>query len=230
MYETVVSILRGAPYNWPSDCAPEPTAIEEALTVPGNTPETVAARLEDFCRAQAAKIADPYGIPGAAYNLIRYRFFSRNREMWRSNTRIALGLVVEVPVPQGRVARNVIDWWANQEENVSYLGYPMLPLDDADGVKEREGRWRAALPENVPPIWSLNGLGIVYQFLVREGLNTEWRGFGYFGSERSAWDDYRNFLGLTAEMVLDNLHAARRLTGPRVKWLTGGARVEGWED
>ena len=43
MYDTVVSILRST-YNWPLDCAPEKSAVEEAA----GTPEFVAATLDGW--------------------------------------------------------------------------------------------------------------------------------------------------------------------------------------
>lgn len=228
-YDTVVSILRSAPYNWPTSVAPAREAVEEAAGK-GMSAEAIAATADAYCHKAAEGVTLPASYPGGAYAWARHRQFAINKEMYLHDSRVALGLIVEVPVPHGPEARDFEAWLDNQKRGMSYQGIAFFDLSDPLSAKEWAGRLNAAKPENIPPNWLLNGLGDVYQAFVVEGLNTEWRGCGIMGSERKAFDDFRNYLGLSGQQVLDNLWAAHRLYDPRVKWLLGGVIVAGWED
>ena len=182
MSAEVDTILRET-YGWPLDCAPEQNAVEEAA----GTPEQVAAQIDDWCRSVAATYVR-YGIePGseAAYVQVRHLNFAIGVKFWRYNTRLALGLIHEIPEDKVRPAHTAQEWAENLAIGRDYLGYrnhdPASP----------EAALLYARAQNVPLDEAQAGLGIAWQFFLISGY--DWN-----------LDDHR---GLDVRQILDNLWA-----------------------
>lgn len=194
MYDNVVSILRSE-FFWPLDCTPAPKPIAKALET--ETPQEIAARLNQWCWAQAARVVR-YGVEPGSYNAyvhVRYQFFATRREYWTYNTALALGQFVEPPEDKTLPALTTTQWAENLAHGRDYLGYRNHdPASD-------EGARRRAKAANVPDEWVEAGLSRVWEFLALSDYPAK-------------LDDYR---GLDTQQVLDNLWAGQR--GAPRPWL-----------
>jgi hypothetical protein len=206
MYETIKEILRSV-YGWLDTEAPAPDNTNLYVEQnPTYTADDVAAVLDTYLDRYDAQ-APPDGWPGTSKEYARHRMFTEGVEYWEYNTAIALGMIVEPIVVQGRVAQNVNEWWDNQEKNLNYIGYTLLD-DTVQGDAERELRWNEATSMRFGDDWAFAGLTLVYQILTREGLLKKWTPPGLFPPAEYLGGDVRKFYGSNAQKVLDNLLAS----------------------
>lgn len=226
-YDSLCQYLRTA-LGWTQYESPAPVAVDDyCAEYPGITVEEVAAVLDGYLHDHYDNTEPPYGYAGSAYEWARYEFFSTGKEYWELNTQIALGMTVETPVPHQPGAKDVATWWAYQDHNDNYLGYPLLDLDTPEGAAEKENRWNAALTENVPAAWQLAGLTLVYQILTREGMLKKWVTPGFAPPSEYLGGKIENFYGLSAQQILDNLWGEQAGKGHR--WLVGGGPNPAWK-
>ena len=167
MYQTVLSILHSPQYGWPLDCAPAPEATAKALET--QTPEEVAATLNDWVDSVVFGSEPPYGIEGsdAFTRWVIHRTFAVGREMWEVSTLVALGLAVDPPLDKIAEAKSVSEWLRNQSLRRSRLGFLLVdytPEGDAEMIR------REAKAKDIPLEWRDAGKGLVWQLAVVEGL------------------------------------------------------------
>ena len=206
MYDEVKEILRSV-CDWLPTEAPAPDAVAQyAADNPTLAAANIAAILDSYLDRFSSQ-APPYGWTGTSKEYARHRMFTEGVEYWEYNTAIALGMIVEPIVVQGRIAENVNEWWDNQEKNLNYIGYTLLDDTEA-GNAERESRWNEATSLKFGDDWAFAGLTLVYQILTREGLLKKWVPPGMFPPSEYLGGDIRKFYGSTAQKVLDNLFAS----------------------
>lgn len=233
MNTEVTDILR-ASYGWRHDESPEPTAVDEyAATNPSMTADDIAARLDGWLDDESHGQPAPPDYPGTAKDRTRYANFHEGVEYWRENTLIALGVIATPIVSQDRIARTVEEWRDNQSKGLSYLGFRLYDPDNPMSVEEwNERQAAAARYDKHSAPWYDAGLAEVYRRLTIEGLLKKWMPRGFTAPAEYLGGKVETFYHSNAQMVLDNLHAARRMGNVRAKWDVerGWAKNPLWKD
>lgn len=159
-YSSVLSLLHST-YGWPADCAPDESAVEEALAA-GQTPEQVAAALESALVAGAAQIGTFYGQTEDTKTILRRRLYGQAAHFNGTDTRVALGLIHELPVDTIGAAQSPSQWWEWQDRLRNRLGEKLCDADEF----ARRMRYAAVVPME----WRGPGVDpLIYQLAVREG-------------------------------------------------------------
>lgn len=214
MYNEVLLILRVI-YGWPGALKPHQTPVDELLADTQNTPELVALRLEEFCRATGANITPPYGFSGSGYEWVRYDY-NKGGEYWEYYTRLELGMAVEPPVDQKAPAQSVSEWFSNIGINRTRLGLVLLDDNEYGRAELQRRREKAAF---VPPEWGALGKSDHWRLAVMEGyIPAPITPFAAaYASEKPSLDSIRF---LDAQQWLDNLRCDDK--GKPRKWNDDG--------